>query len=30
VVIFKGKVYHVGEYMGEHPGGESYIDELLG
>ena len=30
VVIFKGKVYDVKEYLPEHPGGEDYIANLLG
>lgn len=30
IVLFEGVVYHVGEYMSTHPGGESYIEENLG
>lgn len=30
VVIFEGKVYHVKEYMPDHPGGADYIEKHLG
>lgn len=30
VVVFKGTIYHVGEYMPNHPGGEEYISDRLG
>ena len=30
VVIFEGKVIHVGEYLNQHPGGAQLIEDLLG
>lgn len=30
VVLYQGVIYHVGEYMSEHPGGEQYIKDNLG
>ena len=30
VVIYEGTVYHVGEYMPQHPGGEQYLEDNLG
>ena len=30
VVLFKGKVYDVKEFMPEHPGGSHYIEDNLG
>ena len=30
VVLYGGTVYHVAEYMPQHPGGEQYIEDNLG
>ena len=30
MIIFEGVVYDVKDYMPEHPGGSSYIENLLG
>ena len=30
MIIYKGKVYNVGEYKEQHPGGSDLLDKLLG